>query len=143
MKPIPGYTGYYASKDGHIWSSYSKKFLSESLNTSGYLMVNVKYQNRQKYASIHRLMGLTYLHLTENDVIHHKNNIKTKNNLENLEVTSLQRNTQLAVKDGLTYIVNKIPIKLSRNGYADKYFDSETDAQLFLGYRKTKANVLV
>lgn len=41
-RPIPNFPGYFATKDGRIWSEKSNKYLSQFLNGNpGYLTVGL------------------------------------------------------------------------------------------------------
>jgi hypothetical protein len=62
---IPGYAGYFAGKDGRIWSSSGAggalRQLSAWLNERGYLKVTVRQGGRQVNARVPRLVLLAWV----------------------------------------------------------------------------------
>ena len=94
LKNIPGYEGEYAaSRDGHIWSYRSKKFLKEANNGHGYLYILLYHNGKNKHHYIHRLVALTFIpnpnNLTDVD---HINRIRGDNRVENLRWVSSSDN---------------------------------------------------
>lgn len=86
MREIPGYPNYYATEDGHIYSSTCGRLLKES-NNNGYKVVAVVDSNSyQKTRLVHRLIALAFIHNPLNlTQINHKNGIKDDNRVVNLE----------------------------------------------------------
>lgn len=107
MKPIdiPGYeTLYKIDKTGQVYSIKSKYrtiIMSPTLNKKGYLYLGLYKNNKRKWFCVHRLVGMTYLNLTQELCINHINGIKTNNNLSNLEICTYKQNTEHAIKYGL------------------------------------------
>lgn len=101
-KEIPDMNGYLASNKGRIRSTLSSeegKILETRYDKDGYLMVWTKYNNA---ARVHRLIASAFLENKENHpVVHHKDNNKENNCVENLEWCSISYNTQKAYDDGL------------------------------------------
>lgn len=58
-KPIDGYTKYYISTKGEIWSSYSEDIIKQQI-VSGYKSVNIGYPT-QLFKHIHRLVAMTFI----------------------------------------------------------------------------------
>lgn len=89
-KDIPGYEGFYqADIFGNIRSIRFKKQkkLKFSFTKTGYLKIKLtdKY-GKQNTHQVHRLIALTFLPNSQNlPIVHHKNNIRSDNNIENLE----------------------------------------------------------
>lgn len=85
---IPGFPGYYATKDGKIFNG--PRELSQHIQSKGYRQVHTDKGS----TLVHRLVALAWLEKT-GTVVHHKNGNKTDNRVENLEWTSQRRNAYL------------------------------------------------
>lgn len=93
---------YYATEDGHIYSSKSRRLITERLNNKGYKIVNLSIDGKCKTFSVHRLIAQAYIPNPNNlPTINHKNGIKTDNRIENLEWVTFSENTTHAVATGL------------------------------------------
>jgi hypothetical protein len=93
---------YYATEDGHIYSSKSRRLITERLNNKGYKIVNLSIDGKCKTFSVHRLIAQAYIPNPDNlPTINHKNGIKTDNRIENLEWVTFSENTTHAVATGL------------------------------------------
>lgn len=78
-----GLKGYHAGKEHYNWKGGIK------IHTEGYILVKKPehpFCDKQKYVAEHRLAVEKYLgrYLTKLEVIHHINEIKTDNRIENL-----------------------------------------------------------
>lgn len=100
-KPIRQDNGYYILSDGRLWSSYSRKFMVGKLDSSGYIkyVLSKAYNpNKNKFGivvSAHRLVAEAFIP-NPNDFpyVHHKDENKTNNNVDNLQWVSAQGNYQ-------------------------------------------------
>ena len=93
---------YYATEDEHIYSSKSRRLITERLNNKGYKIVNLSIDGKCKTFSVHRLIAQAYIPNPDNlSAINHKNGIKTDNRIENLEWVTFSENTTHAVATGL------------------------------------------
>ena len=146
MKDIPGYEGLYAiTEQGKVWSHIKQKFLSEDKTYSKgdikkinhYCRVTLtKGPKHHKKFLVHQLMAKTYLlNYSEKLVVNHKNEIKSDNRLENLEMVSHGLNKLLSSKtagyyeDGGKWKAQIFRINLGR-------FETELEAKL--RYKKAK-----
>lgn len=94
MKDIKNYEGLYAiTSCGRVWSYRSNKFLTPVSNGRGYLKITLSKDGQKKQHYIHRLVGEAYIANPNNlPQINHKNEIKTKNYINNLEWCDNQYN---------------------------------------------------
>lgn len=112
--PIPGYEGWYeASDQGRIRSvdrvvtdrrgrqlRQKSKVLSQA-NDNGYRKVALSQNGRLRTFAVHRLVMLTFDGpRPEGMEVHHRNNTRHDNRLENLEYVTPRRNTREAIKAG-------------------------------------------
>ena len=91
-KPVVGYEGLYeVSNIGRVRSinfhkSGKAKVMRPSFNTWGYLIVDLRKNNKRHSYAVHRLVALAFIPNPDNlPEINHKNEIKYDNNVENLE----------------------------------------------------------
>ena len=63
FRAIPGFDGYEASSDGHIWSNKyrEKRRLSPGTKRNGYKHVNLSMGNKAKCYYVHRLVLLAFV----------------------------------------------------------------------------------
>lgn len=120
-KDVEGMEGRYAiSSHGRV-KGIRVPFVKPCHGTKGYLQVSLNLLPRGlKTFKIHRLVSDAFLRkLLPGESVHHKDNDKLNNSVENLEIISITENTQRAWKDGLMQPVvdyNKAhprPIKLT------------------------------
>jgi len=101
MKIIPGFPNYKITKDGHIWSMYSNRFLTNVLD-DGYLLVSL-HQNKKSYMKrVHRLVLETYVGpCPEGMQCCHNDSNKVNNTLKNLRWDTISSNRYDAVSMGM------------------------------------------
>lgn len=112
--PIPGYEGWYeASDQGRIRSvdrvvtdgrgrqlRQKSKVLSQA-DYQGYRKVALSQNGSLRTYAVHRLVMLTFDGpRPEGMEVHHRNNIRHDNRLENLEYVTPRRNTRESIKAG-------------------------------------------
>lgn len=106
-KPIPGYEGLYeASNWGRIksvrWKTLTK-ILKQNPRSDGYLSVAICKES-QKTMPVHKLVFMTfhydrYISRATKMVIDHIDNIRTNNNLDNLQLITNRLNSSKNCKD--------------------------------------------
>ena len=86
-KEIRGFTNYFITDEGQIWSERTHQFLSlKQHNTYGYPIVVVRDDNKKKRTLMpHRLVGIYFIPNPNNwEDIHHIDGNKDNNNIDNL-----------------------------------------------------------
>ena len=96
-KTIPSYPKYEASSDGQIRNIKKCKLLKQSSIPSGYMRVIIDSQTKL----VHRLVADAF-YQDKNEIVHHINNDKKDNRVENLEWTTQSYNVKKAYTDGLS-----------------------------------------
>jgi len=96
-KTIPSVPTHEASSLGRIRNSKTRRIMKQSPMSSGYLRVFIN-----KTHLIHRLVAETFLDKGGWSVVHHKDNNKLNNNVDNLEWTSQSVNVKKAYDDKLS-----------------------------------------
>lgn len=103
FKPIKGFEHEYAiNKNGRILSLLTDQIANTSVDTNGYLMVNL-YKDGKRYAKrVHILVAQAFIPNPDNlPVVNHIDGNKTNPNVTNLEWCTYSENTQHAHRTGL------------------------------------------
>lgn len=128
MKEIPGLEGYYATENGHIFSSKSGIILKEQ-EYGGYKYVGI----RGKTLRVHRLIAFAFIPNPNNyPCINHIDENKHNNSIENLEWCTYQYNnnygkgkpTENAIK-----AKKKAVVQLTVDGEFVAIYESATEAE--------------
>lgn len=112
-KPIPWALEYEVSTMGNVrsWkkypanrkisSNYPRIIRTKPNTNGGYPMVALYHDGVKRVYSVHSLVAEVFIgKRKDNDVVCHKNDIKTDNRLENLEYGSRSYNSRQAVSNG-------------------------------------------
>jgi len=97
---------YYISTFGRIYSAYSKKILSTSVNAKGYEVVTLSLKNGKRITRrVNRLVMISFCYFVgcENYIVNHKNGDTLFNHLINLEWGTHSYNTNHAIATGLQH----------------------------------------
>lgn len=127
---------YEITKDGKIYSPYTKKYLKFREDKDGYFDVTLIYNDEGKRQPfrIHRLVALKYLPEIENcNVVNHKDLNKQNNNVDNLEWCNISRNTQHGY-DNCAY-QNLKRVKVTEPNGETRVFPSQSEASRYYGYK--------
>lgn len=104
FRQIKGYHNYYINKSGVIFSTHINRMMRYKDN-KGYRIIQLSSHEtkKKKWLKIHRLVYSTWYNvdLVKDDIIHHKNNVKHHNHLDNLELTDILGNTRRAINDNI------------------------------------------
>ena len=94
-KDIKGYEGFYqVSNIGRVKSLRYGNILKTHTSNNGYMVVNLSANTRRAKKMVHTLVAESFLNhkSTREKVVDHINNIKTDNNLSNLQIISHREN---------------------------------------------------
>jgi len=109
-KDIPNYNGLYqVSNLGRVRSFYTSnpKILKQQPNKRGYLKLNLYKDGKQKTREVHKLVASAFLGHKPcgySEVVDHINNVKTDNNVENLQLITQRENNSKDRKGNSDYI---------------------------------------
>ena len=103
-KDIPGYENYYQvsnqgnvrSLDRKVWNRLLKGRILKYFSSNGYKLVVLRSNNKKKTFRVHQLVAIAFLNHKPDGhkvVVDHINNIKTDNNLSNLQLISHRENS--------------------------------------------------
>lgn len=105
-KEIPGYSGYWITKDGNLYSTRSGQLveIKTRLSQSGYISATVTSNDFKRTSlGIHRLLAMAYLEKQEGQTeVNHKDGDKFNNDLSNLEWCSHSENEKHKVHSFMT-----------------------------------------
>ena len=114
-KQIPN-SFHYVNKKGEILNKFNKKVKPRNVN--GYFALSVCKNKQKKELYIHRIVAELFLPNPYNlPEVHHKNNDKSNNNVDNLEWTTKSMNCRMSSKTKKS----GLPRGVSYNKVAKKY----------------------
>lgn len=126
---------YEISRDGKIYSPYTKRYLKFREDKDGYYDVTLIYNSngdRQPFR-VHRLVALKYLQeVPEMLVINHKDLNKKNNNVDNLEWTTIKYNTIHGYQNCAYSHIHKIKVTFPSGNYL--VFPNESEASRYFKY---------
>lgn len=95
--PVKGFEGYYeVSNKGNVRRVSTGRILKQFKNNHGYLRVSLSRGGVYKSYSVHRLVAEAFIPNPKNlETINHKDEVKTNNDVNNLE--------WMSVKDNINY----------------------------------------
>lgn len=127
---------YKITRDGKVYSPYTKKYLKFREDKDGYYDVTLIYNDngdRQPFR-VHRLVALKYLPEVEGyNVTNHKDLNKKNNNVENLEWSNVSLNTQHGFDNCAYSTIHKI--KVSFPDGTILVFPSESHVSRYFNYK--------
>ena len=94
MKQIEGFSKYFITEDGQVWSEKTKKFLKPRFDKDGYVRISLRNdEGKLKTRFIHRLVAEAYIPNPEGlATVNHKDEDKQNNCVDNLEWLSQKDN---------------------------------------------------
>lgn len=143
-KPISGFEDYFISNLGRVMSTKRNKshIMKPYKDRDGYLQLCLLKDNKQKRFFVHRLVAEAFLPNPHNlPCVNHKSEIKTQNNVENLEWCSVKynqnygtRNKRLSeTKRNNTYNTKKV-LQYTLDGEFVKEWPSAREVERQLGF---------
>lgn len=141
-KTISGFSKYEVSSLGHVRNKITGYTLKGGLMTSGYIFVVLSSdEGGFKNKSIHRLVATTFLSKeVGKNVVHHKNDNKLKNTLDNLEWVTQKENLHKGCALSKMGDAHKKPIIMVSPNGDEKWFASATDCQTITGIKRSYIN---
>lgn len=111
MTPIKDFSGYFAGRDGSIYSSRSRWAprspgkLAQYVNGRGYCVVTLCRDNSKHVKLVHRLILETFVGVCSGGFqACHNNGIKTDNRIENLRWDTPRNNNADKIKHGTAQV---------------------------------------
>lgn len=93
FKPCPINDIYYISKEGQIFSSFKKDFLTWSIDKDGYPRADMYVNGKQKHFKVHRLVWITWNGAIPNGKqVNHIDDNKLNPSLNNLYIGNQKEN---------------------------------------------------
>lgn len=138
-------TYYMVTSCGKIWSEFSKKFLSPSVNNKdGYKRIVLSIDGKPTMMLLHRVVAECYVPNPENkDIVNHKDGIKAHCWSGNLQWSTTSENNKHAIDNNLHSRLSDDKNGMSRaieyleNGVWVKYGSSSTLARKLGVHRST------
>jgi hypothetical protein len=108
FRDVPGYEGLYqVSNLGNVKSlpkewvcgkgqtlKHNGKILKVFKNNCGYYIVGLNKDNKRKPVSVHSIVAKSFFNYNNSLVVDHKNDIKTDNRVENLQLITQRENSR-------------------------------------------------
>ena len=105
IKKIKDCPHYGITDDGKVFSLYSKRRIFPFLNDTGYLRVDLKENGEKKIKFVHRLVAEAFIPNPNGfPVINHIDEIKTNNNMNNLEWCTVKYNNHYGANPNVNNI---------------------------------------
>lgn len=103
FKEIKGFEGRYSiSSDGEVYSHFLNRSMKLKITKTGYLRVHLRKQDKEKHASVHRLVAEHFIENPENKpTVNHKDGNKQNNSISNLEWSTHCEQMDHALDSGL------------------------------------------
>jgi hypothetical protein len=117
MKQIKDYPDYLATLDGRVFSLKSMKFLKPLMINSGYYVVRLRNNFKEKVFLLHRIIASTYIENVDNkEQVNHIDCNKLNNCLFNLQWSTSNENMRHAYDNNLIKLSNKKIKAISETG---------------------------
>lgn len=129
---VSGFENYIITCTGNLYklSDIKYKKITATKKNTGYLESRISFENKTKYALIHRLVAQAFIpNLDDLPQVNHKNEIKTDNRVDNLEWCTAKYNMNYGTaRERSTAKQSKAIIQIDIRGNIIKYWDSIQEA---------------
>jgi hypothetical protein len=117
MKQIKDYPDYLATLDGRVFSLKSMKFIKPLLINSGYFLIRLRNNFKEKSFLLHRVIASTYIENVDNkEQVNHIDGNKINNCVLNLQWNTSCENMKHAYDNNLIKLSDKKIKACSENG---------------------------
>lgn len=133
---IEGTNGKYSvSNKGNVFNNESKKLLKQSFYENGYLGAYLYLNGKQSKKRVHRLVAETFIgHPKDGMQVNHKDEVKTNNNVENLEWVTSKENQNYGTRNQRIAAKLSIPVdQYDMSGAYIRTYSSATEADRTIG----------
>lgn len=114
-RKIKGFENYYIYDDGRVYSTFTQKFLVQTVNKGGYLYVNLYDKDGKHSKKIHRLVAMNFIPNPDNlPQVNHIDGNKLNNHVENLEWCDSSYNIRHAYAHSLINVMTEAHSKAAR-----------------------------
>ena len=135
FKQIKDFPRYLISENGEIWDSKKERFINQSINNLGYVLVSLSNGIKFYVKRVHRLVAEAFIPNPNNwPEVNHKDENKTNNYYLNLEWCTREYNNNYGTHN------QKISKALSKKVYCvetGEIYDSVTLASKATGVNRT------
>lgn len=133
-KQIPGYSNYYITVDGDVYSTHYNRFLERSEKSEYPKICMIDDDKKRHTLLVHKMVALTYLPNPNNlEQINHIDGNKYNPKLSNLEWISASDNIKHAIESGLRKKAGTPIIQYTKDGTFVAKHKSLRDAAKSLG----------
>lgn len=127
--------GYKVSNLGEVYSMKTGKVLKKHTDRYGYLYVGVYINSKLKFKKVHRLVAMAFLdNYSDSLQVNHKNENKTDNRVENLEMCDNKYNCNYGSRKTA---LSKPVIQETLSGEFVREWASTRDIEKELGFSNT------
>lgn len=117
MRQIKNYPDYLATLDGKVFSLKSMKFIKPLLINSGYFLIRLRNDFKEKSLLLHRVIADTYIENIDNkEQVNHIDGNKLNNCVLNLQWNTPSENMRHAYDNNLIKLSDKKIKACSDNG---------------------------
>ena len=135
---IPDYPNYDISEYGVVTNIKTGKKLKPLKRKDGYLQVHLCKKGVPRWFMVHRLVAISFIpNPNKYKVVNHRDEIKTNNNVSNLEWCTIKYNTNYGTRNKRASIKLSQKIKVFKNGNLTGEYYSQRECAQQLGLKES------